>query len=207
MVSSKKLALFGLFVVYSIHIQAQLSNNLKVSAEGGFPIGKTSDNLGFFIYVEPKLKVHENTFLGIRFGIAINTQTLENENSRQFSFDAASDHGFFSIVPTLDYYWPKERFSPFIGVGVGPYSLANTLDISGFGTGNRDEDNFEVEIGYRLGGLIRGGVEFEKLRIGIEYNFVPETSVTSPFSEKKVGTVNSSYYGFSFGYVLKGKSQ
>ena len=81
MVSFKKLALLGLFAVFIIHIQSQLSNNLKVSAEGGFPIGKTSDNLGFFIHVEPKLKVHKNTFLGICFGIAINTQTLKNENS------------------------------------------------------------------------------------------------------------------------------
>lgn len=81
------------------------------------------------------------------------------------------------------------------------------MDVSGFGTGNRDEDNFEVEIEYWFGGLIRGGVEFEKLKIGAEYNFVPETIVNSPFSEKKIGCVNSSYYGFSFGYVLNGKSR
>jgi len=49
--------------------------------------------------------------------------------------------------------------------------------------------------------LIRTGLELKRMRLGLEYNFVPKTTIKSP-GERKVGTVNSSYLGMSFGLII-----
>lgn len=197
----KKLTLFQLLLFHLLNSNAQEASNVKLEIGVGFPIGTSSDNFGILAHMEPKLKVSNKAFIGMRMAIAINSQTLENQNSNKFMIDEEFDHGFFSVVPTLDYYWQKERFLPFLGLGIGAYSIGNYLDVSRIGAANPNDRQFEVEVGYQIGLLLRGGIESKKVRLSMEYNFVPQTTIESPEGEK-VGTVNSSYLGITFGLII-----
>jgi hypothetical protein len=197
----KKLMLFQTLFFCFFKLNAQEWNTMKLGVEIGFPIGTASENLSLLFNLEPKLKVSKTISMGIRLAIAVNSQTFKNHDSNKFIIDDGFDHGFLSVVPTFDYHWQKENFSPYVGLGIGPYSLANKLDINSIGTTNPNEDVFEVKVGYQIGLLIRGGFEMRKLRFGIEYNFVPKTTIESP-NGQKIGTVNSSYLGMSLGMVI-----
>ena len=202
----KRILLLPILLLCWCNLQAQDWGNVRVGAEMGFPITTDSDNLGLLFGLEPKLKVLDRAYLGLRSAVAINSQTLDNHDSTQFIFDEQFDHGFFSIIPTFDYYWYEKNFSSYIGAGIGPYSLANELDVFGRGNAPPSEREFKVKLGYRFGVLVRGGVELGLARLGMEYNFVPKTDVESP-SGRKVGTVNSSYLGLTFGVILGRKNR
>lgn len=180
-------------------LSAQKRDNLKLTTEFGFPLATPSENLGLLFNIEPKLKVSEHLYMGLRIAIAINSQSFENQDSTQFIISNEFDHGFVSILPTLDYYWQKENLTPYLGLGIGPYSLANEIDIISRGRSNPEDDLFSLKVGYRLGILIRGGIELKKIRFGLEYNLVPKITMESPIENKKIGTVNSSYLGLTFG--------
>ncbi len=178
---------------------------MKIITEIGLPIGTASENLGLLINVEPKLKVSDNVFMGIRIAMAVNSQTLKNHDNTQFIIDDEFDHGFLSIIPTIDYYWQKENFLPYLGAGIGPYSLANNIDVLRMSSINSNANTFEVEVAHQIGFLVRGGFELGKGRFGLEYNFVPKTTLESPNEKERIGTVDSSYLGLTIGFVIGGR--
>ncbi len=198
----KTIYLISLFFCL-FNIQAQKGSNIKLTLEGGFLAFSKSENLGFFLNVEPKLKVSENTFIGLRIGATINSQVYENKDSTLFKIGHEYDNGFASVVPTFEYHWDKDNFRPYLGIGIGPYLLANYVDVSRAVIINPSEDEFEIKIKYRLGILLRGGVERGKSRLGMEYNLIPKTDIKIPDGQK-VGIVKSSYFGFAYGYTIGG---
>jgi outer membrane protein X len=191
-----------LFLGLISNVNGQELNPFKASIELGFPINTESNNLGLFVNVEPQLKLNENFFMGLRFGVSINSQKIEFEDTNKFTINPEFDHGFFSVVPTFNYYWNKGNFYPFIGIGVGPYSMWNKLDVIDLSSKSFAGKDFVIDIKYKLGLLLRAGFETGKFKLGLEYNLVPESNLESPISKTKIGTVNSSYLGLSFGYLI-----
>lgn len=184
--------LFSLF-----NLNAQEKDNLKLGIEVGVLPSSSSENLGFFLNVEPKLKVSENTFIGLRIGMVINAHSIENYDLSQFSIDDISDNGGISLVPTFDYYLNENNFRPYLGVGVGPYLLTNYLDVFAYGS----QRGFEVYVKNQLGFLLRGGWESERLRLGLEYNFISKADIEVP-NDQIIGTVDNSYFGLSIGFTI-----
>ena len=101
-----------LFCLFSLN--AQEKSNLKLGIEPGFLVLTDSENIGLFLNLEPKLKVHKNTFIGLRIGVALNSQKFENYGRSQFYIDEQADNGGFSVVPTIEYYLNEDNIRPFI---------------------------------------------------------------------------------------------
>lgn len=187
--------LFSASVAFS-----QKWDNLSLAAEIGAPIGSTSENLSFFVNLEPKLNVSENLLMGVRISCVVNSQTFIENNRLQYLFEDKYDHGFLSTVPTLDYFWFFKKATPYVGIGIGPYLLANYADVTEIGSANPD-DLLQITIDYQFGALVRGGVEVGKARFCVEYNFVPDVKIAT-LEGDHIGNVESSYLGVSFGWLF-----
>jgi hypothetical protein len=53
----------------------------------------------------------------------------------------------------------------------------------------------------KMGGLVRGGFEWGKFRMGFEYNIVRDSSLQN-MSGANIGTVSNSYLGIHLGFFL-----
>lgn len=182
------------------NLQAQDKNNIKLGVEAGILPSSKSDNLGFFLNAEPKLKVSENTFFGLRIGIVLNSHSVENFDISQFSIDERSDNGGISLVPTIEYYLNKNNFRPYLGFGIGPYLLTNYIDVFAYSSQNVLEANVKSQVGL----LIRGGWESDRIRLGLEYNFISKANIEIP-DDQKIGRVDNSFLGLSIGFTIKGR--
>lgn len=193
-----KKKLLGIILLCGLfNLNAQERNNLKLGIEaGGFP-SSSSENLGLFLNVEPKLKISENTFFGLRIGIVLNAHSIDNFDLSQFGIDGRSDNGGISLVPTLDFYLNENNFRPYLGFGLGPYLVTNYLDVFAYSSQN----GFEVYVKNQLGLLLRGGWESDKVRLGLEYNFISKANIQIP-NDQIIGTVDNSYFGLSIGFTI-----
>lgn len=187
-----------LLCLFNLH--AQDKNNIKLGVEAGILPSSKSDNLGFFLNAEPKLKVSENTFFGLRIGMVINSHSVENFDISQFSIDERSDNGGISLVPTIEYYLNKNNFRPYLGIGIGPYLLTNYIDVFAYSSQNVLEATVKSQVGL----LVRGGWESDRIRLGLEYNFISKANIQIP-DDQKIGSVDNSFLGLSIGFTIKGR--
>lgn len=202
-----KIVLFGW-----LPLIAQEAPNLQLKIETGLLMtSENSERLGLFFRVEPKLKIFKNTFIGLRIGISVNEQEIEDFDPAQFNFydninDSPiqfinPDNGLLSMVPTLDYYFMEPKFRPYLGVGVGYYFLTTYNRFSQSGTANPSEDLLEVSVNNQIGWLLRGGLNFGKLIVGLEFNYIARAEMQIP-NGQIIGTVDNRYIGLSFGYAI-----
>ena len=186
------------------HLQAQESSPTTLAIESGLVGLFNAERLGLFLHLEPKHQFSKNGVIGLRIGITINTQTIENCDDFQFIVNRnkdgqRSDNGVISVVPTYDHYLKQvNNFRPYIGAGVGYYILGTYVEASRIVPVDPSEGIFEIGVNNQIGLLLRGGVESDKLRLSIEYNFMPKTDLKLPDSTI-VGTVDKSYLGLSVG--------
>jgi len=192
-----------LFVIFSsFHFYAQESGNIKLSVEAGImPLLRNSENLGFLLHVEPKIKVLDNTFMGMRIGLAINSHVFEVHDNAPYIINTEQNHAVLSFTPTIDYYFRKSYYRPYIGAGIGYHILADYVDV--FRSTNASEGVIEGNVNKRIGLLLRGGVESDKLRLGLEYNIIP-TGDIEILDGSVIGTVVNSYVGLTIGFTIIG---
>ncbi|MFK8104062.1 MAG: hypothetical protein AB8G15_16130 [Saprospiraceae bacterium] len=184
-----------------MQLNAQEKNNLKIAIEAGIlPLAPNSEKLAFFLTLEPKLRVFENTFLGLRCGATLNSHTFDNKDNTQFNISDEGESAVVSFVPNFDYYFDGNSLGFYAGVGLGFY-LMSDIDVSRAIVINTSEDVFEIRVNKRIGLLLRGGVEFGKLRFGLEYNFIPKATIEIP-NEQVIGTVTNRYLGLSVGLMI-----
>lgn len=174
---------------------AQEANNgrvfrpFKVDVSLGYAIPQGSGAKGGAIFaVEPKYAVTEAIAVGLRFEGAAMVRGLANANSSEEVDGEVSAAA--SYLATGDYYFGTNSFRPFIGGGLGIYSLASAVVVDG-------SSQIETPASSKFGGMIRGGFEAGHFRLGVEYNFVPETS----FSNK---TFKNGYLGIKAGVCIGG---
>lgn len=117
------LTLSLLFGIYW-HSQAQFMAGGQLGPV--FPIGEFSDalNPGFGLGGEVKYLANENVMLGL--------------NISWYSFGTGFDDYDFNVTPLLfsaEYLIPQTSgFTPYVGLGLGPYRIANRIRISGVRT-------------------------------------------------------------------------
>jgi len=192
MFKAKLLAITLLLCSFSS--SAQKESNITLRIEPGFLLMSESENLGLLLNVEPKINTSELAVIGLRFGLALNSQKFDLENNARFNIDEQHDNAVISFVPTFDYYFNKNRTRPYLGVGLG-YYLFSQIDLSN----PSEEGNVNNQVGF----LVRGGFELGKTRLGLEYNLVPKADIEIPAGET-VGTVENSYLGLSIGFTIGG---
>lgn len=192
MLKTRLLSITLLLSIFSLH--AQKENNISLRVAPGVLLLSDSENLGLLLNLEPKIKISKNTAIGLRFGVALNSQKFENGNRSRFRIDENNDNAVISFMPTYDYYFTETKTRPFVGLGIGYYLLSQIV------VSNPAEDG---NVNNQLGVLLRGGFEWGKKRIGLEYNFIPKANIEIS-SGQAIGTVDNSYLGLSIGFTIGG---
>lgn len=183
-----------MLLLCSFNAHSQKETNLSLRIAPGVLLRSDSENLGLLFNLEPEIKISQNTAIGLRFGIALNSQKFENGNRSRLRIDENNDNAVISFVPTFDYYLTETKTRPYIGLGIGYYLLSSIV------VSNPTEDG---TINNQLGLLLRGGLEWGKKRIALEYNFMPKADIEIS-SGQTIGTVDNSYLGLSIGFTIGG---
>jgi outer membrane protein X len=178
---------------------SQEAGKFRVGLDFGYvPAGGGGGGL---VSLEPKFNIKDNMNVGLRLGGAAVVRDLVINSNDEFTAKVA---GISSFVGTYDYYFHKSgsSFAPYIGGGVGYYSLANVeLDDTAINEGSSTELNPAVSGVF--GGLVRGGFEWAGFRMGLEYNFLPESDIED-VNGTKVGTAKNAYVGIHIGFFVGG---
>lgn len=170
--------------------------------EDGFRVGldlgavPTNGGGGVLLSLEPKYNIKDNMNVGLRIGVAAIVRDI-NDSGATTSAEVAANG---SYVATYDYYFNSagKSFVPYIGAGAGYYSIAN-VEVDDTNNNN----DFTVDATGKMGGLIRGGFEWGKFRMGLEYNLVPESTLQD-INGNNQGTVANSYVGIHLGFYVGG---
>jgi len=179
----KYILLIAIMVLGITSLSAQEKGKVRVGLDLGYAFA--TDGGGALVSLEPKYNLTDNSNVGLRIGLAAYVRNIESD----INLDASVNS---NVLATYDYYFNKgnSSTSPFLGAGLGIYSLASLKS-----------DSFiydEIDTGTEFGGMIRGGVELGKLRLALEYNIVPKTDF--PLGK----SVKNSYLGASIGFYLGG---
>jgi outer membrane protein X len=161
----------------------------KVDVSLGYAIPQGTGAKGGLIFaVEPKYAVTEAISVGLRLEGAAMVRGLSNTNDPDNLDGEVSAAG--SYLATGDYYFSTNKFRPFLGGGFGLYQIASATIVNG-------SSNLETPSSSEFGGMIRGGFEAGHFRLGVEYNFVPETTFQN-------NTFKNGYLGIKLGVCIGG---
>lgn len=171
----KKVSILAMLLcIFSLSIQAQDEGNndrifkkFKVDVSLGYAIPQSSKgagrNAGALFVIEPKYAVMDQLSLGIRFesAVMVNVDDLGETGEAQVNA---------SYLATGDYYFSNNKFRPFLGAGAGVFTYANVNSEDDISTIN------DIPTTSNFGFMARAGFEYGHFRLGVEYNFVKDTS-------------------------------
>lgn len=214
----KTILLLKVLLFCLVNLNAQAESNIKFKIEAGMLwdwVDKQIYLSGSLLGVEPKLKTSKNTFIGLFIGAAKNTQRILTLDPKQFFInndfdsDTRNANRVFSFVPTVDYYFIKDKIRPYLGVGVGYYFLTTSKDV--LVIGNSANEFLELSVNNKIGLLLRGGLDLHnvevgrsdlsKFAIGLVFHYVPKADVKMTDGQT-IGTVITSNIALSFGYTF-----
>ena len=191
----KKIILLVLLTLVFTVGYAQEQGKFRVGLDFGYvPAGGGGGGL---FSIEPKYNIADNMNIGLRLGgAAVVRDLVADDANAEYTAKVA---GIGSLVGTYDYYFHKSgsSFAPYVGAGFGYYSLANVeVDDS-------SSTEYSPAVSNVFGGLIRGGFEWSGFRMGVEYNFLPESELENT-AGAKVGTAKNAYIGIHIGFFVGG---
>lgn len=154
---------------------------------------------GFAIALEPKFQVLDQLAIGARLETILLGKTYRSSSD---DIDDFKIKAYQSLIATADYYFTKNyQLRPFAGGGGGIYSVIS----SSTGDNYYDDDDNGKRV-FKIGGTIRAGVEIRHFRVGLEYNFIPNTTTTyyNNFGQLYNETSRNSYFAFKVGFCFSG---
>lgn len=167
--------------------------------EGGFRVGfdlgyvPASGGVGISYSIEPKYNISDNMNVGFRFGGAAIARDVEDFGGLTF----VTATGVASYMGTFDYYFYNGKsFVPFVGGGLG-YAAALSVRAS------EDTDINGLSPNGGFGGVVRGGFEWGKFRMGLEYNLAPKTKLYYENLESNED-ISNSYFAVTIGFFVGG---
>lgn len=146
---------------------------------------------GFLAYLEPAYRATDQVLVGLRLEGAFLVRGVEGVRDRDVSGDASS---IASYSLNTQYYFNNENVRPFVGAGVGLFTLAATE----FNTAANDPNANEVGAETRFGFYPRIGVDAGHFNLTLDYNFIPPTDVPGG------GEVRNNYLGIRLGVAIGG---
>ncbi len=194
----KKIILLALLTLAVANSYSQEKGKFRVGLDLGYV--PASGGGGGLLSLEPKFNIKDNMNIGLRLGGAAVVRDLVSNDNDEYTAKVA---GISSFVGTYDYYFHKSgsgsSLAPYIGAGLGYYSLANVeVDDS-----DVDSGELNPAVSGVFGGLIRGGLEWGGFRVGLEYNFIPDSDLED-LDGDKVGTAKNAYLGIHVGFFVGG---
>ena len=180
--------IYFLFAVLSAFVlRAQDSGKFRTDIELGYAIQSGAN--GYLFSIEPKFNIAEDMNVGLRI-----TSTYFNTSVFDPAYLEQSDvnSGSIAVGGTFDYYFDDltgGSFTPYAGAGVQYSVLSNdyTNDAEG-----------------KFGGLVRAGFEWGKLRVGAEYNVIPNSNYSDFYGTGTAYNATNSYIGITVGVFIGG---
>jgi len=160
----------------------------KVGAGIGYAVPGAGEGAGggFLMYLEPAYRATDQVVVALRLEGAFMVRGIKGVNNRDVSGDA-STVGSYTLNSV--YYFNNEEVRPFIGAGVGLFSLTAVK----FNTAARDPGLDDVGAETRFGFYPRLGVDIGHFNLIVDYNIVPPTDVPGG------GEVKNNYLGIRVG--------
>lgn len=192
----KKIILLLLTILAFANGYSQEKGKFRVGLDFGFV---PSDGGGGAMFsLEPKYNINDNMNVGIRLGAAAIIKDLNTDGTSSSAKVSANG----SYVGTYDYYFHKSgsSFAPYLGAGVGYYSLAN-IEVDD--TSSNTDTTLNPSVSGKMGALIRGGFEWAGFRMGVEYNLIPDSDLEG-LNGDVVGTAKNAYLGIHIGFFVGG---
>ncbi|MBS1661056.1 MAG: hypothetical protein JST68_08400 [Bacteroidetes bacterium] len=143
----------------------------KVDVSLGYAIPSGEGSKGGVLFaIEPKYAVMDKLAVGLRIEGAITARGVVSPDGESAHGDVKTSS---SYLATGDYYFTNNTFRPFVGAGVGIFSLAAASgDFDGSG-----EAITIAKSSSKFGGMLRAGFEAGHFRLGVEYNLVGATKI------------------------------
>lgn len=192
-----KNCLAGVLMLVALSATAQEYKPFKVNVSVGYakPFNAGTSG-GFLVAVEPKYGFSDNFDLGLRLESASVARGIQY-NGNTTTGDVGT---YTSALLTGNYLFGTNNVRPFLGLGVGPYSIgaAGTVVISNNGQPNQ---NIELVSDTKFGGMIRGGIKAGHFVAAAEFNFIPSTDRS--VSNQTI-TSNNAYLGIKVGADIGG---
>lgn len=148
---------------------------------------------GALFFIEPAYRASDNVSIGLRLESAIIARGIKGVGDNDVSGDASSN---VSYTLNTQYYFNDNYVRPFIGAGLGLFSLASVK----FNTQSPDNsvNANEVKAETRFGFYPRIGIDAGHFNFTIDYNFIPKTDIPG------IGEVRNNYLGIRAGFSIGG---
>ncbi len=147
---------------------------------------------GALFYVEPGYRATDRVLVGLRLESAVIARGVEGVGDDDVKGDASSN---VSYTLNTQYYFNDNYVRPFIGAGLGLFSLA-AVKFNSAGSNSIDADEVEAET--RFGFYPRIGIDAGHFNFTIDYNFIPKTDIPG------IGEVRNNYLGIRAGFSIGG---
>ncbi|MDB5241637.1 MAG: hypothetical protein JWP57_2262 [Spirosoma sp.] len=156
-----KRVILGFLLLTAFSASAQEFKPLKLNLSVGYP---TSG--GILLSLEPKYGVSDQIDVGFRYELGLMGRPYVIDGQEAQSELRASS----SYLITGNYLLSSGTFRPFVGAGVGLFTLVS-ISFSEAG-GSTDAG---ISGGSKFGGMLRAGFKANHFVFGLEYNAVPKT--------------------------------
>lgn len=168
----------------------------KVGIGIGYAVPGTGEGAGggFLGYLEPAYRATDEVLVGLRLEGAFMVRGVKGVANRDVSGDASS---VASYTLNTQYYFNNNEVRPFVGAGVGLFSLAAAK----FNTAANDPGADDVGAETRFGFYPRLGVDVGHFNLTLDYNVIPPTDVPGG------GEVKNNYLGIRAGVSIGGGKQ
>jgi outer membrane protein X len=146
-----------LFCGVALSAQSQEFKPFRVDAGIGYglPFWDGLDG-GIQFYIEPKYEIAPQIAVGIRWEGSLFAGAEENGESVDVKLSS-------SYLLTGDYYFTNNTFRPFVGIGLGLYSIEGATVENETVESSEGKNNF--------GALVRAGFDVSHFRFSVSYNY------------------------------------
>ena len=194
-----KRVLIALFALVTFSASAQEFKPFKVNLSLGFakPLGGTASG-GFLFAVEPKYGLSDNFDVGVRLESALVARSVER-NGNTTTGDIA---GLSSALLTGNYTIGEGGFRPFVGAGVGIFSVSSGGTVTIMDGQTPQDLTFTSQT--KFGAMVRAGFKTGHFVLGVEYNAVPVSTVSTIQASSITLDSKNSYLGIKLGFDIGG---
>ncbi|MBL6448880.1 outer membrane beta-barrel protein [Fulvivirga sp. 29W222] len=185
-----------LLLIGAVAVNAQEYKPFKLGLGLGY--ASPSDGGGGVLFeVEPAYRLSDEIAIGLRLGSAA--------MARAIGATEGSVSGNASYTVNGQYYLSNEKFRPYVGVGVGVFSLASvSSSVTIGGTTATAAASSESKIGF----YPRVGFDLGHFNVNIDYNIIgassPDVVVTGGTGTVEVDDIKNSYLGVRIGAFFFG---
>jgi outer membrane protein X len=148
---------FSIVLLCGVALTAQAQEFTPFRVDGGAGYGVPfTDGVdgGVLFYLEPKYEVIPQLSVGIRWEGALFASASEGVSVKLSS----------AYMATGDYFFNNNKFRPFVGLGLGAYSIGGAeIEINGQTLESDGDTNF--------GALLRAGFDVSHFRLALAYNY------------------------------------